>query len=110
MSDVVPARRILIVEDEAPIRQMLAFNLKRAGFAVDEAEDCATARRQIVDANPDLVLIDWMLPDTSGLELTRSLRRDEANRELILDERHVEHRVDVIAVFGIAARPEHHLG
>lgn len=82
MSDVVPARRILIVEDEAPIRQMLAFNLKRAGFAVDEAEDCATARRQIVDANPDLVLIDWMLPDTSGLELTRSLRRDEANREL----------------------------
>ncbi|MFW2404179.1 MAG: phosphate regulon transcriptional regulator PhoB [Gammaproteobacteria bacterium] len=82
MSDAAPARRILIVEDEAPIRQMLAFNLKRAGFTVDEAEDCAAARRQIVDTRPDLVLVDWMLPDTSGLELTRALRRDDANSEL----------------------------
>jgi len=82
MSDAAPVRRILIVEDEAPIRQMLAFNLKRAGFDVDEAEDCSTARQKIVDARPDLVLVDWMLPDTSGLELTRALRREEANREL----------------------------
>jgi len=76
------ARRILVVEDEAPIRQMLAFNLTRAGFDVDEAEDCSTARQRIVDARPDLVLVDWMLPDSSGLELTRALRRDEANRDL----------------------------
>jgi len=76
------ARRILVVEDEAPIRQMLAFNLTRAGFEVDGAEDCSTARQRIVDARPDLVLVDWMLPDSSGLELTRSLRRDEANRDL----------------------------
>ncbi|MFQ5634439.1 MAG: hypothetical protein ACE5G3_03800, partial [Gammaproteobacteria bacterium] len=51
------ARRILVVEDEAPIRQMLAFNLARAGFEVDEAEDCSTARQRIVDARPDLVLV-----------------------------------------------------
>lgn len=82
MPDPVTARRILIVEDEAPIRQMLAFNLTRAGFAVDEAEDCRVARQRIVDARPDLVLIDWMLPDSSGLELTRSIRRDEANCKL----------------------------
>jgi len=82
ISDSVAARRILIVEDEAAIRQMLAFNLTRAGFEVDEAEDCSTARRRIVDMRPDLVLVDWMLPDSSGLELTRSLRRQEANREL----------------------------
>ena len=71
------ARRILVVEDEAPIRQMLAFNLTRAGFDVDEAEDCSTARQRIVDARPDLVLVDWMLPDGSGVELIRWLRRQD---------------------------------
>jgi two-component system phosphate regulon response regulator PhoB len=75
-------QRILVVEDEAPIRQMIAFNLSRAGFAVDEAEDSAAARNCIADTRPDLVLIDWMLPDSSGLELTRALRRDEAYRDL----------------------------
>lgn len=75
-------RKILLVEDEAPIRQMVAFSLGRAGFAVVEAEDCATARAMIADERPDLVLIDWMLPDSSGLELLRMLRRDEANSDL----------------------------
>ncbi len=74
--------KILVVEDEAPIRQMIAFNLSRAGFEVDEAPDCSTARIRIADGRPDLVLVDWMLPDASGLELTRSLRRDEASRDL----------------------------
>ena len=74
------ARRILVVEDEAPIRQMIAFNLSRAGFEVDEAEDCSSARLRIADARPDLLLVDCMLPDSSGLELTRTLRREEANR------------------------------
>ncbi|MCK6370471.1 MAG: winged helix-turn-helix domain-containing protein [Gammaproteobacteria bacterium] len=75
-------RKVLIVEDEAPIRQMIAFNLTRAGFDVEEAGDCSTARARIADSRPDLVLVDWMLPDSSGLELTRALRRDEASREL----------------------------
>jgi two-component system phosphate regulon response regulator PhoB len=76
------SRRILVVEDEAPIRQMISFNLSRAGFDVAEAEDCTSARTQIADARPDLVLVDWMLPDASGLELTRALRREDANREI----------------------------
>ncbi len=75
-------RKVLIVEDEAPIRQMIAFNLTRAGFQVEEAGDCAAAKICIADRRPDLVLVDWMLPDSSGLELTRSLRRDEASRDL----------------------------
>jgi len=75
-------QKVLIVEDEAPVRQMIAFNLSRAGFSVDEAEDCATARNRIADNRPDLVLVDWMLPDSSGLELTRALKRDEATKEL----------------------------
>jgi two-component system phosphate regulon response regulator PhoB len=76
------ARRILVVEDEGPIRQMIAFNLSRAGYEVEEAEDCSSARLRIADSRPDLLLVDWMLPDSSGLELTRTLRREEANREM----------------------------
>ena len=75
-------KRILVVEDERAIREMVVFTLKRAGFTVSEAEDAAAARRALVDHSPDLVLLDWMLPDLSGLELARALRRDQATREL----------------------------
>jgi two-component system phosphate regulon response regulator PhoB len=77
-------RKVLIVEDEAPVRQMIAFNLSRAGFTVDEAADSATARNRIADNRPDLVLIDWMLPDSSGLELTRTLKRDESYKDIAI--------------------------
>lgn len=71
-------RLILVVEDEKPIREMIAFGLTRAGFEVQEAEDCATARRQIEEKVPDLVLADWMLPDSTGLKLMRDLQADPA--------------------------------
>jgi two-component system, OmpR family, phosphate regulon response regulator PhoB len=74
--------KILIVEDEAPIREMIAFHLARAGYETLEAADCRTARELLVDERPDLALIDWMLPDMSGLELTRMLKRDRENEEL----------------------------
>ena len=76
------AKRILIVEDEPAIRQMIAFGLRRAGFEVREAVDYREAREALADQRPDLVLIDWMLPDMSGLELTRTLKRDRETREL----------------------------
>jgi two-component system phosphate regulon response regulator PhoB len=75
-------RQILIVEDEQPIREMIAFSLRRAGFDVSEAEDSHRARVQLADRRPDLVLIDWMLPDMSGLELTRHIKRETATRDL----------------------------
>ncbi len=78
----MPSKQVLIVEDEKPIREMIAFGLKRAGFEVREAEDCRSARALLADRRPDLVLIDWMLPDMSGLELTRALKRDRETREL----------------------------
>jgi two-component system, OmpR family, phosphate regulon response regulator PhoB len=78
----MPAKQVLIVEDERPIREMIAFGLKRHGFEVREAEDCRAARASLADRRPDLVLIDWMLPDMSGLELARSLKRDRETREL----------------------------
>jgi two-component system phosphate regulon response regulator PhoB len=76
------AKQILIVEDERPIREMIAFGLRRNGFEVREAATVSEARARIADRRPDLVLIDWMLPDMSGLELTRALKRDEATRDL----------------------------
>src|SRR6202171_1129699 len=76
------SKQVLIVEDERPIREMIAFGLKRAGFEVREAEDCRTARAALADQRPDLVLIDWMLPDMSGLELTRALKKDRETREV----------------------------
>src|SRR5438445_10898408 len=78
----MPAKQVLIVEDERPIREMIAFGLKRAGFEVREAEDCRAARAALADCRPDLILVDWMLPDMSGLELTRALKRDRETREL----------------------------
>ena len=75
-------RQILIVEDEQPIREMIAFALRRAGFEVSEAEDSHRARVLMTDHRPDLVLIDWMLPDMSGLELTRYIKREPHTRDL----------------------------
>lgn len=76
------ANKILIVEDEAPIREMIAFHLVRAGYETIEAEDCRSARQLLADEQPDLALVDWMLPDMSGLELTRMLKRDKDNEDL----------------------------
>ncbi len=74
--------RILVVEDEQPIRDMIAFGLRRAGFQVSLAESSQAARVSVSDIRPDLILLDWMLPDTSGLELARQLRREAATREI----------------------------
>ncbi len=82
LAATMSARQILIVEDEKPIRDMIAFALKRAGYDVQEAGDCRAARNMLADRRPDLMLVDWMLPDMSGLELTRQLKRDAATREL----------------------------
>jgi two-component system phosphate regulon response regulator PhoB len=78
------ASKILIVEDEDPIREMIAFHLGRAGYETLEAADCGKARELLVNEQPDLALIDWMLPDMSGLELTRMLKRDKNNNDLAI--------------------------
>jgi two-component system phosphate regulon response regulator PhoB len=75
-------KKILVVEDERPIREMLVFNLGRAGYQVRPAADGREARAAIADGRPDVVLMDWMLPDISGLELTRQLKRDPETREI----------------------------
>ena len=78
------ANKILVVEDETPIREMIVFHLTRAGFETLEAGDCGVARQMLADERPDLALIDWMLPDMSGLELTRLLKRDKEYDDLAI--------------------------
>ena len=75
-------KTVLVVEDEAAIRDMLIFDLGRAGYKVRPAMNGSEARAAIVDRQPDVVLMDWMLPDISGLELTRQLKRDPETREI----------------------------
>ncbi len=70
-------KTILIVDDEAPIREMIAVALEMAGYECLEAENTQQAHAVIVDRKPDLILLDWMLPGTSGIELARRLKRDE---------------------------------
>jgi two-component system phosphate regulon response regulator PhoB len=74
--------RILVVEDEQPIRDLIAFGLRRAGCDVALAEHSQAALASIGDRRPDLVLVDWMLPDMSGIELVRVLRRDANTRDI----------------------------
>ncbi len=73
---------ILIVEDEQAIRQMLHFNLSRAGFDIIEAGSATQMHEALEDTRPDLILMDWMLPDITGLELTRKLKRDEVTSSI----------------------------
>ncbi|MBB3141706.1 phosphate regulon transcriptional regulator PhoB [Halomonas organivorans] len=76
------AKTVLIVDDEAPIREMIAVALEMADYRVLEADNAQTAHAIVVDHQPDLVLLDWMMPGTSGIELARRLKREESTAEL----------------------------
>jgi len=75
-------KTVLIVDDEAPIREMIAVALEMADYDYLEAADAREAHALIVDKQPDLVLLDWMLPGTSGVELARRLKKDEATADI----------------------------
>jgi two-component system phosphate regulon response regulator PhoB len=75
-------KTILIVDDEAPIREMIVVALEMAGYRCLEAGDSQQAHSLIVDHRPDLLLLDWMLPGTSGIELARRLKRDELTADI----------------------------
>ena len=73
----MPESTILIVDDEAAIRDMVGITLDLAGFTSISAANAHDAHISVIDNKPDLVLLDWMLPGGSGIELARRLRRDE---------------------------------
>ena len=79
---IMKTHTVLIVDDEGAIRDMLRMALEVANFRCLEAEDIRQAHRLIVDERPDIVLLDWMLPGGTGLELLHRLKRDELTREV----------------------------
>jgi two-component system phosphate regulon response regulator PhoB len=78
----LPKPLVLVVEDEGPLVTMLRYNLEKQGFRVEEAADGQEALTRIAETQPDLVLLDWMLPTVSGLEVCRQIRRKASTRDL----------------------------
>jgi two-component system phosphate regulon response regulator PhoB len=76
------APRILVVEDEAPLALLLKYNLESEGYAVEHAARGDDAEIRIAEGGLDLVVLDWMLPGVSGLEICRRMRAREATRTL----------------------------
>ncbi|KAB2912434.1 MAG: phosphate regulon transcriptional regulatory protein PhoB [Dechloromonas sp.] len=74
--------RILIVEDEPAVSELITVNLRHAGFSVDAASDAEMAWRMLRQDRPEVVLLDWMLPGMSGFQLIRHMRADQRCREV----------------------------
>ena len=78
----MPQKKVLIVEDELAIREMMKFAFQDSDFSLLEAEDAEQAQLLIIKERPDLILLDWMLPGMSGLELAQRLKKDEFSQEI----------------------------
>ncbi|MCC2616430.1 phosphate regulon transcriptional regulator PhoB [Aestuariibacter halophilus] len=76
------SKRVLVVEDEAPIREMLEFVLVQYGFETVQAEDFHVAMDKLVEPYPDIILLDWMLPGGSGVQLAKKLKEHEHTRDI----------------------------
>ena len=74
--------KILIVDDEAPIRELLKYNLEKEGFSTLQAENAAQAVGLSKLELPDLILLDLMLPDLSGLEVCKILKKDKLTEKI----------------------------
>ncbi|WP_194757124.1 phosphate regulon transcriptional regulator PhoB [Aliidiomarina indica] len=74
--------KILIVEDEAPIREMLAFVMEQHGYQPIQAADFDIALEKMVEPYPDMILLDWMLPGGSGIQLARQVKTTEHLRHI----------------------------
>ncbi len=73
---------ILVVEDESALAEVLRYNLESEGFKVAVAHDGRSAMEQLEDTHPDLVILDWMLPEMSGLDICRTMRRRPELRDV----------------------------
>lgn len=74
-------KKVLIVDDEASIREMIAVALEMAGYECLEASNTQEAHSLLVDEQPQLILLDWMMPGGSGIEFARRLKRDDMTAE-----------------------------
>ena len=76
------AKRILVVEDEAPIREMLCFVLEQKGYETVEAEDYADGLAKVREPYPELIVLDWRMPGGSGIQFLTQLKQDEMTRQI----------------------------
>ncbi|MEG0277788.1 MAG: phosphate regulon transcriptional regulator PhoB [Morganella sp. (in: enterobacteria)] len=76
------ARRILVVEDEAPIREMVCFVLEQNGYQPIEADDYDATIARLVEPFPDMVLLDWMIPGGTGIQIIKYMKRDNELRDI----------------------------
>ena len=74
--------QILVVEDDATQREILVYNLRKQGYEVRFAADGDEAELELAEGVPDLILLDWMMPGVSGLELARRIRKGADTREV----------------------------
>jgi two-component system phosphate regulon response regulator PhoB len=82
MENKMATANILLVEDEPAIQELLAFNVAQCGYRAIQAYDATEALAHINRALPDLILLDWMLPGITGVELARRLRADSRTRDI----------------------------
>jgi two-component system phosphate regulon response regulator PhoB len=73
---------VLVVDDEVAIREMIQYALEKAGMTVQTASDAHEALLRISESRPDIILMDWMMPGVSGLDLTRRLRKDAYTEDI----------------------------
>jgi two-component system, OmpR family, phosphate regulon response regulator PhoB len=73
---------ILIVEDEPPLIEVVRYNLEKEGYQVSVAEDGKRALNKVRESIPDLIILDWMLPELSGIEVCRQLREDPDSKDI----------------------------
>ncbi len=81
-SNAASAPRILVVEDESDLALLLAYNLEAEGYVVESVERGDEAELRLAESTPDLVILDWIMPGVSGLEICRRLRARENTRTL----------------------------
>jgi len=78
----MPSKHVLVVEDDEALRTLIEYNLGKEDFAVTTARDGEEALLKVEEAKPDLVILDWMLPNVSGIEVCRRLRAKQATQSL----------------------------
>jgi two-component system, OmpR family, phosphate regulon response regulator PhoB len=96
-------RRVLVVEDEADIRDMLAYNLRQEGYDVASAETGSTALEEVTQFGPDLIILDLMLPDISGVEVCRRIRGGDRPQPAVIMLTAKAEEIDRVVGFEVGA-------
>lgn len=105
------ARKILLADDDTPLRTLLQITLGTADYQVLESADGLSALRAARSERPDLIILDWMMPGMTGLEVAETLRRDTLTQSIPIimltarDEVEDERRARALGIYGFMVKP-----